>query len=261
MLALIPPPKSIAMSRLVPSVLSGPKQRLARGTRLDAHVTLLGDVEIGRGNKISAGAVIGGEPQDVSYKGSETRVVIGDFNVIRECVTINRASEKEDGVTSLGDHCYLMACSHVAHDCKISDRVIIANGTLLGGHVHIANDATLSGASCLHHFVRVGAYSFVSGMSRVIHDVPPYMLVNGVPTRPRCINVVALKRKNFPAEVIKALSETHRLLFRAQVGLANAREILRANSMLFPAVTDVLTFIDDQQQGRNGRGRDRRRAA
>ncbi|HND55255.1 MAG TPA: acyl-ACP--UDP-N-acetylglucosamine O-acyltransferase, partial [Pirellulaceae bacterium] len=140
-------------------------------------------------------------------------------------------------------------------------RIVIANGTLLGGHVHVHDDATLSGAIAVHHFTTVGSFSFVSGLSRVLHDVPPYMLVEGIPSRPRCVNLVALKRNNFPPDVIEALSEAHRLLYRARVGLDHAREMLRSHGLLVPAVNHLLAFIQNQQEGRHGRGRERRRAA
>ena len=244
-----------------PFCVIGPHVSIGRGTRLQNHVTLTGHVSIGEHNRIFPGVVIGAEPQDLSYRGTDTHVVIGDHNVIRESVTINRASEKEDGVTSLGSSCYLMACSHVAHDCRVGDRVVIANGTLLGGHVHVHDDATLSAGVAVHHYATVGAYSFISGLSRVIHDVPPYMLVDGLPARPRCVNVVALKRNDFPTEVIKALAESHRLIYRAKVGLDHAREILRSDGKLVPAVNNLLGFIQSQQEGRHGRGRERRRAA
>lgn len=244
-----------------PFCVVGPKVHIGKGTRLENNVTLTGRVTIGEFNRIYAGSVIGAEPQDVSYRGSDTQVAIGDHNVIRECVTINRASEKEACVTSVGDHCFLMACVHVAHDCKVGDRVVMANGTLLGGHVHVFSDATISGGSGIHHFARIGNYAFVSGLSRVLHDVPPYMLVDGVPTRPRCVNVVALKRNNFRSEDIKALAEAHRLLYRAKVGLDHAREILRSKNVLIPPVNHLLGFIQEQQEGRHGRGRDVRRAA
>jgi UDP-N-acetylglucosamine acyltransferase len=261
-LSFIDPRATIAADvEIGPFCVVGPDVTIGSGTRLDNNVTVTGRVAIGERNHIFPGVVIGGEPQDISYRGGDTQVVIGDHNIIRECVTINRGSEKEDGVTSVGSHCYLMACSHVAHDCKVGDRVIIANGTLLGGHVHVHDNASLSGGVAVHHFTTIGAYSFVSGISRVLHDVPPYMLVEGIPTRPRCVNVVALKRNDFPAEVIKALTESHRLIYRSKVGLDNAREILRSNGQLVPAVNHLLSFIQTQQEGRHGRGRERRRAA
>jgi UDP-N-acetylglucosamine acyltransferase len=154
-----------------------------------------------------------------------------------------------------------MACSHVAHDCRLGDRVIMANGTLLGGHVHVQDYASLSGAVAVHHYTTIGGYSFVGGMSRVLHDVPPFMLVEGSPARPRCINLVALRRNNFPEDVIRALSDAHRLLYRSRVGLDHAREILRQDGKLLPQVNQLLGFIQIQQEGRNGRGRELRRAA
>ncbi|REJ65323.1 MAG: acyl-ACP--UDP-N-acetylglucosamine O-acyltransferase [Planctomycetota bacterium] len=244
-----------------PFCIVGPGVTIGEGTRLFGHVTLMGQVELGRHNRLYPGAVIGAEPQDISYRGSDTRVVIGDNNLIREGVTINRATEKEDGVTLIGSDNYFMANAHVAHDCKVGNRIVLANGALLGGHVHVDDHASLSGNVCVHHFASIGSYSFVSGLSRVLHDVPPYMLADGMPTRPRCINVVALKRNDFSAEAIKCLAEAHRLIYRAKVGLDHAREILRGNEQLVPQVNHLLSFVQTQQEGRHGRARERRRAA
>ncbi|MCA9263641.1 MAG: acyl-ACP--UDP-N-acetylglucosamine O-acyltransferase [Planctomycetales bacterium] len=239
----------------------GPDVIIGRGTRLDSHVTLKGHVIVGEHNHLHPGVVIGGEPQDISYRGTRTEVRIGDHNIIRESVTINRGTEKEHGITSVGSHCYLMAYSHVAHDCYVGDHVILANNVMLGGHVHVHDYASLSGGVGVHHFATVGSYSFVSALSRVLHDVPPFMLVEGHPTRPRCINVVALKRNNFERDTIDALANSHRLIYRAKVGLDQAREILRSNGQLFPHVNHLLSFIQNQQEGRHGRSRDVRRAA
>jgi UDP-N-acetylglucosamine acyltransferase len=244
-----------------PFSVIGPDVHIGRGTRLENNVTVMGRVTIGCHNHIYPGVVLGGEPQDVSYRGGDTQVMIGDHNVIRECVTINRGTEKEDGITSIGSHNFLMACSHVAHDCRLGDHIVIANGTLLGGHVHVHDHASLSGGVGVHHYASIGSYSFVGGLSRVLHDVPPFMLVEGHPARPRCINVVALKRNEFSSTVIHCLAETHRLLYRAKVGLDDAREILRGNDQLGPEVSELLAFIQQQQEGKHGRARERRRAA
>ncbi len=244
-----------------PFCVIGPHARIGRGCRLENNVTIMGHVTLGEHNHLFPGVVIGGEPQDLSYRGSETRVVIGDHNTFRECVTVNRATEKEDGVTTVGDRNYFMACSHIAHDCRIGSHIIIANGGLLGGHVHVQDHASLSGGVAVHHYTTVGSYSFVSGLSRVLHDVPPFMLVEGHPTKPRCINVVALKRNNFSPEAIRCLAEAHRLLYRARVGLDHAREILRSNGHLLPQVIELLSFVQAQHEGQPGRGRERRRAA
>lgn len=244
-----------------PFCVVGPHVSLGRGTRLENNVTVTGHTTLGAFNRIYPGAVIGAEPQDLSYRGSPTRLILGDRNVIREGVTINRATEKEDGLTVVGSDCYFMANSHVAHDCRIGDRVIMANGTLLGGHVHVGHDAVLSGAIAVHHFASIGCYSFVGGMSRVLHDVPPYMVADGSPARPRCVNLVGLRRHDFPTDVIEALSEAHRIIYRARVGLDHAREMLRNKNLLVPAVNHLLAFVQDQHEGRHGRSRERRRAA
>ena len=127
--------------------------------------------------------------------------------------------------------------------------------------MHVHDYASISGSVAVHHFVTVGSYSFTGGLSPVRHDVPPYMLVEGYPAKPRCINVVGLKRNNFPPEVVEALAEAHRLLYRGKVGLDNAWEILRNNGQLFPQVSHLLSFVQDQHEGSHGRGRERRKAA
>jgi UDP-N-acetylglucosamine acyltransferase len=244
-----------------PFAVIGRHAQIKRGTRILNHVTIMGHVAIGQDNVIYPNVVIGGEPQDISYSGSDTQVVIGDGNTIREGVTINRGSEKEEGVTKIGNENFLMACCHVAHDCKLGSHIIMANGSLLGGHVHVEDYASISGAVGVHHFTTIGSYSFIGGLSRVLHDVPPFMLCEGAPARPRCINIVALKRNDFSTHVIDSLAEAHRLIYRAKVGLDQAREILRGNSQLVPQVNQLLSFVENQQVGRHGRGREQRRAA
>ena len=239
----------------------GPDVKIGSGTHLLSGVTLMGHVQLGEHNRIYPGCVIGGEPQDISYGGTDTKVLIGDHNVIRESVTINRGSEKEEGVTRIGDHNFLMACCHVAHDCQLGNHVIITNSVLLGGHVHVHDRAILSGNVAVHHYATIGSYAFVGGLSAVRCDVPPYVLVEGHPARPRCINIVALKRNDFNQDEIEALSEAYRLLYRAKVGLENAREILNGRGGLNYHVNRLLDFVERQQGGAHGRGRERRKAA
>ena len=260
--ALVDPRAEIADEVYIgPFSVVGPAVRIGRGTRLEANVHLMGRVTLGEHNRIYPGVVLGGDPQDLSYAGTDTAVVIGDHNVIREAVTVNRGSEKEAGLTVIGSHNFLMACAHVAHDCRVGNHVVLTNNVLLGGHVHVHDHAILSGSVAVHHYATVGAYAFVAGLSAVRHDVPPYMLAEGYPARPRCINVVALKRNQFSAEAIQSLAEAHRLLYRAKVGLAHAREILRTHGQLTPQVLQLLDFIENQHEGRHGRGREMRRAA
>ena len=239
----------------------GPAVRIGSGTRLENNVTLTGNTSIGRDNHFFPGVVIGAEPQDISYRGSPTQVIIGDRNVFRESSTVNRGTEKDEGITSLGNDCYLMTCAHVAHDCRVGDRVIMANNVMLGGHVCVQNDATLSGGVAVHHYASIGCYSFVSGLSRVLQDVPPFMLAEGFPARPRCVNIVALKRKNFSAPAIRAISEAHKLIYRSKVGLKHAREILAGNGQMLDEIQVLFDFIDHSAIGRHGRGRDQRKAA
>ncbi len=155
-----------------PYCVIGPDVRIGRGTRLLGHVCLMGVTSLGEENTVSPFVVIGGDPQDVSYHGDPTRVEIGDHNIIREGVTIHRGTTKEAGVTRIGSHNYLMANSHVAHDCMLGDHITIANSTLLGGHVHVESFAGISGGVAVHHYATIGGYSFVGGQSRIIHDVP-----------------------------------------------------------------------------------------
>jgi UDP-N-acetylglucosamine acyltransferase len=240
-----------------PYCVVGPDVRIGRGTRLIAHVCVFGVTTIGEHNTISPFAVIGGDPQDISYKGSPTRIEIGDYNIIRENVTINRATEKEDGVTRLGSHNFLMAGAHVAHDCKLGDRITIANGSMLGGHVHVESHASLSGGVAVHHYATIGSFSFVGGQSRIVHDVPRYMLVDGNPSKIRCINVVGLKRNGVTTEGIDALHEAHRLIYRAKMSARQAAEILESHGHLVPEVQSLLEFIQAQQEGKHGRARER----
>lgn len=240
-----------------PYCVVGPDVRIGPGTRLIAHVCLLGHTSLGAGNVLHPFCVIGGEPQDVSYQGSPTRVEIGDHNVIREAATINRASEKEDRVTRVGSHCFLMANAHVAHDCKVGDRVTMANNVMLGGHVHVESHAGISGGVAVHHYVTVGGFCFIGGQSRIYHDVPPFMLVDGNPSKVRCINVIGLKRNGISREGIDALHEAHRLVYRAKMSPNQAAEILQAHDHLVPEVERLLSFIQAQQDGKHGRARER----
>jgi UDP-N-acetylglucosamine acyltransferase len=242
-----------------PYCVIGPDARIGRGTRMLSHVCVLGHAMIGEFNVFSPFAVVGGDPQDVSYQGTPTRVEIGDHNVIRENVTINRATEKEDGVTRVGSHNFFMAGAHVAHDCKLGDRITIANGSMLGGHVHVESHASISGGVAVHHYVTIGAFSFVGGQSRIYHDVPRFMLVDGNPSKVRCINIVGLKRNGISAEGVDSLHEAHRLIYRAKMSALHASEILDSHGHLTAEVRSLLQFIQAQQDGKHGRGREKLR--
>lgn len=243
-----------------PYCVIGPDAKIGRGTRLIAQVCLLGHVSIGENNTLHPFSVIGGEPQDFSYRGTATRVEIGDNNVFREGVTVHRGSEKEIGLTRIGSNNYFMANVHIGHDCMMGDRILVANNTMFAGHIHVESQATISAGVGLHQFVRVGTLSYVGALTRIYHDVPPYMLAEGNPSKVRCINAVGLKRNNLSAEAISSLHEAHRLIFRARMTPQQAAAILEAHGHLCPEVHSLLEFVETQQQGRHGRGRERGRA-
>jgi UDP-N-acetylglucosamine acyltransferase len=240
-----------------PYCVIGPDVKIGRGTRLISHVCVYGITTLGAHNVVHPFAVLGGEPQDVSYRGAPTRVEIGDHNLLRESVTINRGSEKEDGVTTLGNHNFLMASAHVAHDCKLGDHITIANGSLLAGHVHVESHANISGGVAVHHYTTIGGYSFIGGQSRIVHDVPRFMLVDGNPSRVRCINIVGLKRNGISPQGINSLHEAHRLVFRAKMSVRHAAEILQSHDHMTPEVESLLEFLRFQHDGKHGRGRER----
>jgi UDP-N-acetylglucosamine acyltransferase len=240
-----------------PYCVVGPEVSIGKGTRLIAHVCVLGRTAIGRENVIHPFAVIGGEPQDVSYKGSPTRVEIGDRNIFREGVTVHRGSEKEEGVTRIGSDNLLMVNVHVAHDCLIEDRIVVANNTILAGHVHVESCVTISGGVGVHPFVTFGEFSYTGGLSRIYHDVPRYMIVDGNPSKVRCINVVGVRRHGIPPESITALHEAHRLIYRAKMTAAHAAEILESHGHLCPEVRNLLDFIEAQHLGKQRRARER----
>jgi len=196
----------------------GPKVTIGEGTRLLAHATVIGRTSVGRHNTLWPQVVLGGAPQDLKYRGEDSELIIGDGNEIREAVTMHLGTHADRGVTRVGNQNLIMAGAHVAHDCEIGDHTVIANIAQLAGHVTIESYARLAGACALHHFVTVGRFAFVGGMTRIVSDVPPYMTVEGNPSKVRNVNQKLLERSNFNKESIDALKEARRILFRANSG-------------------------------------------
>ncbi|MBF2001746.1 MAG: acyl-ACP--UDP-N-acetylglucosamine O-acyltransferase [Synechococcales cyanobacterium C42_A2020_086] len=207
----------------------GERVKVGAGTVIGPHAVLDGWTEIGARNQIFPGAAIGLPPQDLKYDGSPSQVRIGDDNLIREYVTINRATGAGEA-TVIGNGNLLMAYVHVGHNCVIADRVVIANGTALAGHVHIESRATISGVLGIHQFVHVGRLAMVAGMSRINRDVPPYMLVEGNPARVRSLNKVGLQRAGLTeinqGKPFRALKKAFRILYRSDLLLDQALEQL-----------------------------------
>lgn len=237
----------------------GPRVKIGDGTVLDSHVVITGRTTIGRDNRFWPNAVIGGEPQDVSYADSGTRLDIGDNNRFREGVTVNRGAEKEDHTTRIGDGNMLMANSHVAHNCRIYNNVILVNGVLLGGHVHVQNGAIVSGNSVVHHFTTVGTLAFVSGGCRVPHDIPPFMLAAGSdnPTI-KTVNAVGMRRAGISDSAIRTIKRAHRLIFREHKNVDASREILleELDGVFSFELTTLLKFLEQQANGKMGRARE-----
>lgn len=207
--------------RVDPYTIIGAEVKIGAKTQVGSHVVIDGRTEIGVENQIFPGAAIGLEPQDLKYQGANSMVQIGDRNKIREYVTINKATA-EGEATILGNNNLLMAYSHVAHNCAIADRVIIANGVAMAGHVTIESQAIISGVLGIHQFVHIGRLAMVGGMSRINRDVPPYMLVEGNPAKVRSLNLIGLRRKGLTTTEIKELKAAFKLLYRDSLPIETA---------------------------------------
>lgn len=242
-----------------PYCLVGPDVTLGNGCRLDSHVVITGNTTVGDRNRFWPNAVIGAEPQDKSYVDGCTGVVIGNDNQFREGVTVNRGAEKEDGLTRIGDRNLLMSNAHVAHNCNVGHDTILVNGVLLGGHVHVQDRAIISGNSAVHHFTTVGRLAFVGGCSKVVRDVPPFMLSNGCDTHEiSTINLVGLQRAGVAATTIALLKHAYKVLFRENKRLAVAREqfATELKGVLPAELEELFTFLDAQSRGKMGRARE-----
>lgn len=229
----------------------GENVKIGPGTTIGPHAVIQGWTEIGARNQIFPGAAIGLETQDLKYEGAVSFVTIGDDNRIREYVTINRATGGGEA-TKIGNGNLLMAYVHVGHNCTIEDGVVIANGVALAGHVHIESKARLSGVLGVHQFVRIGQFSMVGGMSRIDRDVPPFMLVEGNPSRVRSLNSVGLKRAGLTNEELGLIKKAFRILYRTPHRLSEAiaqLEQLPQNSYLDHLIDFVRLSLTPERRG------------
>jgi len=239
--------------RIGPFAVVGPRVKLGQGVEVMAHAVVEGNTQVGASTLVFPHAVIGGRPQDVKYKGGDTKLVIGERNVLREGVTINTGTEIGGGVTRLGDGNILMANAHVAHDCVLGNRVILANNVMLAGHVRVHDGAILNGGVGIHHFTTVGTFAYVGGLSRITRDVPPYTIVEGHPSRVRGLNLVGLKRARFPEATIRALKDAYRLLYRSDLPVRDAAARLKVDFAEVQEVQELVRFIEASGSGRLGR--------
>jgi len=227
--------------------------RIGPGTAIGNHVTITGHTQIGNNNRIFHGAVLGSEPQDLKHGGDPTRLILGDDNVLREYTTINAGTKEGGGVTIIGNRNFLMACSHVAHDCVLEDQITMANAVLLGGHVKIEHGASISGGVAIHHFAMIGTLAFVHGVTGIVQDVPPYMVVDGS-RNPRKLNLVGLRRAGIPEERINALEEAFRLIYRSgRISKEQALAELESRMGLTEEVRNLIDFLRKSGKGKKGR--------
>ncbi|MGA0586038.1 acyl-ACP--UDP-N-acetylglucosamine O-acyltransferase [Dyella sp. KRB-257] len=227
----------------------GSDVEIGDGTTIGPHVVIEGPTRIGRDNRISQFASLGGDPQDKKFKGERTELVIGDRNLIREFVTINRGTGDGGGVTRIGNDNWLLAYVHVAHDCQIGNHVVFSNYSALAGHAEIGDWTILSGYSGVHQFCKVGAHAFIGMGCLVGSDVPPFvMMANETRGRPRGINSEGLKRRGFDAARISAIKRAYRTLYMAGLSQAEAREQLAAQARESEDVRAMLDFLDRSER-------------
>ena len=240
--AVISPQAQIAADvEIGPFSVIGADVVIGAGTWVGPHVVINGPTRIGAGNKIFQFASLGDAPQDKKYQGEPTRLEIGDRNVFRESVTVNRGTILDQGVTSIGNDNLFMAYSHVAHDCRLGDQIVLANCATLGGHVEIGDWVTLGGLSAVHQYTKVGAYSFVAHNAAVTRDVPPYIMAVGRPAVPHSINSVGLQRRGFTPEQIRNVRRAYRLLYRSGLKLKAAVEELEKAA---ETQTEIRVFVE-----------------
>ncbi len=232
-----------------PYAVIGDGVRIASGTRVQHHASIMGPAVIGRDNQIFPFASLGTGPQDIGYRNEPTRLEIGDRNIFREFVSDNRGTSKGGGLTRNAGDCYFMSNSHVAHDCIVGNNVIMANSAALGGHISIGADAILGGLVAVHQFVRIGRLAMIGGVSGVPKDIPPFMIASGERTVLYGLNSVGLKRHGFTAEKISKLKKIYRLLFRSGLSLNKALAAAEKDFDSEPEIEELLAFIRTSKRG------------
>lgn len=248
--AVIAPSAQIAGSvRIGPYCVIGPAVEIGADTVIDSHVVLHGPMTVGRANHVYPFAVLGELSQDMTAKPDDaTRVVIGDRNTIREYVTIQRGTLKQQGLTQVGDDNWIMAHVHIAHDCIVGSHTIMANNVALSGHIVIGDWAVLGGYTLIHQFCRLGAHCFTGGGAVLRRDVPPFVMVEGHPAQPRGINTEGLKRRGFSPAEISAVKDAYKLIYLSGMLMADVKTELARLAAQSPAVRQMLHFIESSKR-------------
>ncbi|MFZ2053249.1 MAG: acyl-ACP--UDP-N-acetylglucosamine O-acyltransferase [Candidatus Aminicenantales bacterium] len=233
-----------------PHCVIGEKAVIHGRTRLEGNIQILGFVEIGESCLFSPFSVIGGEPQDVAYRQEETKVRIGDRNVFREFITVHRGTVKGGGLTSIGDDNYIMAYSHIAHDCRVGSFVVLTNGSTLGGHCTVDDHTTLSAFVGVHQFCRIGKSAYIGGYTVVTHDVVPFAKVAGMrPVLFYGLNAIGLRRRGFSRERIQTIKEIFKILFYSDLNTQQAIEQIQARIPEGEDRDEIIRFIQASKRG------------
>ncbi len=231
-----------------PYCIVGNGVKLGKNTRLISNVCIE-ETEMGSDCIVYPFTSIGFPPQDIKYKNEKTKVIIGNNNIIREYITIHRASVGGDGVTSIGDNNFLMAYVHIAHDCRIANNVVMANATTLAGHVTVEDHAFIGGLVAVHQFTRIGAYSMIGGFSAIPQDIPPYTTAAGDRAKLYGLNTIGLKRHNFSDSQIKELKHAYKILFRSKLTLKEALALLKQDGKFSREIKNLIEFIEQNKRG------------
>jgi UDP-N-acetylglucosamine acyltransferase len=248
--AIVDPSAEIADDVSIgPYTIIGADVRIGAGTEISSHAVIKGPARIGADNRIFQFASVGEDPQDKKYGGEPTMLEIGDRNVVREFTTIHRGTIQEQGITRIGDDNLFMAYTHIAHDCVIGSRVIMANAASLAGHVQVDDFAILGGFTLVHQFCRIGLYSFAAMGSVISRDLPPYVMVGGRPTKPHGINTVGLERQGFSSEAIRQIKKAYKIIYKAGFKLDEAINLLRDMALDDSEITPLVDFL--QNTGRS----------
>lgn len=226
-----------------PFTVIGDEVEIGPRTRIGPHAVIQGHTRLGADNVVFQFASLGDAPQDLKYKGEPTRLEVGDRNVFRECCTVNRGTTHDEGVTRIGSDNLFMAYTHVAHDCQLGSRIVMANAATLGGHVKLGDWVIMGGLSAVHQFTQVGAHAFIANNCAVTRDVPPYVMAVGQPAVPHSINSKGLERRGFDAAQIRNIREAYRVLYRSDLLLADATRELQKRAETQPELKVFVDFI------------------
>jgi UDP-N-acetylglucosamine acyltransferase len=238
-------------ARIGPYCIVGPQTQIGADTILESHVHIHGWTTIGERCRFFSHTSIGTDPQDLKYKGEPTYLKIGNDNVFREFVSLNRGTKGGHGITVIGNNNFLMAYSHIAHDCTVGDNVIMANAGTLAGHVTVEDHSTVGAFSAVHQFCRVGPHAFIGGFSVVTRDALPYVKTVGARNEAKIygINTIGLQRKGFPAESISELKQAYRIIFRSQLNTGDALAKAKEVEWKSPEVATLIGFIESSERG------------